>query len=904
MTGMETTDTAVTKFTTCPYCGVGCGVEARVKARDDGRATGEMAAGFEGSGLIAVSGDTAHPANQGRLCVKGSALHQTVDASGRLLRPQVGGRAVDWDTALDTVADGFRRVIETHGPQSVAFYLSGQLLTEDYYVANKLMKGFVGSANVDTNSRLCMSSAVASYKRAFGGDIVPCNYEDLEQADLLVLVGSNAAWTHPVLFQRMVAARKARGTRVVVVDPRRTATCDIADLHLPLRPGSDGYLFAGLLRHLHQAEVLDHRFIEQHTRGFEESLAAADAFDAETTARECGLAVADVERFFEWFANTERTVTFYSMGINQSTSGTDKGNAIINCHLATGRLGKPGAGPFSITGQPNAMGGREVGGLANQLAAHMDFGNDEDIDRVARFWQAPNMAREPGLKAVELFEAIERGEVKAVWIMATNPVVSMPDADRVRRALAQCELVVVSDCQSDTDTAACADVLLPATGWSEKDGTVTNSERRISRQRALLAPAGEARPDWWIVTGVARRLGYGDAFAYECAADVFREHARLSGFENQGRRAFDISALATLSDADYDALQPVQWPVNERYPRGRARLFDDGHFYTGDGRARFVAVAPRPPLATPCNDYPVILNTGRIRDQWHTMTRTGKSPRLSQHLDLPFAAVHPDDMARHGLDEGGLVRIDSPLGHWVGVVQGDAGLRPGEAFVPIHWNDRFASQARVGALLYSHVDPVSGQPELKQTAVQLTPVGVVQWTRLLSRERIELPEGCLFWAELAVNGGYRYEIARADRFNWRQWMMTQLDGVPVVEYSDQAGQQQRCLWIEEGALCAAYSGPDRAALPEPDWLARALETPARELDTLSFLAGRNAAGEERGAIVCSCFEVGEKQIVAAIAAGAQSPEALGKALRCGTNCGSCIPELRNLIARSRRADAA
>ncbi|MGA7799933.1 MAG: molybdopterin-dependent oxidoreductase, partial [Gammaproteobacteria bacterium] len=545
--------------TVCPYCGVGCGV---VPTAEDG--------GWK------VRGDGTHPANRGRLCSKGAALGETLGADGRLRHPQIAGARVTWDEALDAVADRLRDTISRHGPEAVAFYVSGQLLTEDYYVANKLMKGFIGAANIDTNSRLCMSSAVAAHKRAFGADAVPGCYEDLELADLVVFAGSNAAWAHPVLYQRIAAQKRRRPEmRVVVVDPRRTATCDIADLHLALAPGSDAVLFNGLLAHLYREDRLDLDYIDAHTEGFTAALlsARANAGSVPAVAAACGLPEADVAAFFRLFARTERTITFWSQGLNQSSSGVDKGNAVINCHLATGRIGRPGMGPFSITGQPNAMGGREVGGLANLLAAHMDFDDPAALERVRRFWGAPRLAQGPGLKAVELFDAVGRGEVKAVWIMATNPAVSLPEAERVRAALERCECVIVSDCVADTDTAACADILLPAAPWGEKEGTVTNSERRISRLRAFLPPTGEARPDWWMITGVARRLGFAESFAYDGPADIFREHAALSGLDNDGGRAFDISVLATLSDAEYDTLQPLQWPVTAARPLGTPRLY-------------------------------------------------------------------------------------------------------------------------------------------------------------------------------------------------------------------------------------------------------------------------------------------------------------------------------------------
>src|ERR1700677_999956 len=525
--------------TTCPYCGVGCGVLATPDDR----------------GGAAVSGDPEHPANFGRLCSKGSALGETLGLEGRLLYPMIRCskgvmERVAWTDALDHVAHRFAHIIARDGPGAVAFYLSGQMLTEDYYAANKLMKGFIGSANVDTNSRLCMASSVAGHRRAFGADTVPGCYEDLDEADLLVLVGSNAAWCHPVLFQRMLANKQRRGARIVVIDPRRTDTAEDADLFLGLKPGADTALFSGLLVQLADSGALDHDYIERHTGGFEETLARAQGMAGSTaaTALATGLSESDVAAFFKMFAETPRVVTLYSQGVNQSAQGTDKVNAIINCHLATGRIGKTGASPFSLTGQPNAMGGREVGGLANQLAAHMAF-TPPDIDRVRRFWKAPRIATHEGLKAVQMFEAIGRGEIKALWVMGTNPAVSLPDADAARSALKKLELFVISENVLSNDTvAAGAHVLPPAQAWGEKSGTVTNSERRISRQRAFLEPPGEDKPDWWIVSEVAKRLGLDAVFPFTSAAEVSREHAALSAFENSGSRDFDIGALTALSD--------------------------------------------------------------------------------------------------------------------------------------------------------------------------------------------------------------------------------------------------------------------------------------------------------------------------------------------------------------------
>src|SRR5215831_4931808 len=686
--------------TTCPYCGVGCGL----LARPDGYGGAEIAA------------DPDHPANFGRLCSKGAALGETLSLSERLLYPmlrQGDGRLarVDWHAALDRVAAGLERIRAQHGPDAIAFYLSGQLLTEDYYVANKLMKGFLGSSNVDTNSRLCMASSVAGHRRAFGADTVPGVYEDLDIADLVILVGSNAAWCHPVLYQRIVANKRARGARIVVVDPRRTATTEYADLFLPVALGMDVVLFAGLLVYLADTTALDYSYLDAHTTGFTDALVRAReiAPDTEATARRAGLSVAEVSRFFEWFATTPNVVTCFSQGVNQSAQGTDKVGSIINCHLATGRIGKPGMGPFSLTGQPNAMGGREVGGLANQLAAHMAF-SPAEVDRVRRFWNASRMATQEGQKAVAMFEAIVQGKIKALWVMATNPAVSLPRASHVREALKKLDLFVVSENVVANDTVnAGAHIFLPAAAWGEKDGTVTNSERRISRQRRFLPVPGEARPDWWIVTQVARRMGFGTAFAYGSAADVFREHAALSAFENGGRRDFDIGALAAIGDGAFGALDPVQWPLRagETPQQNDRRFFMQGGFYTPDRKARFIAVEPPAPRVATSKEFPFRLNTGRLRDQWHTMTRSGLSARLGAHMPEPSVEVHPADAEAMHLCDGGFAKVTTRWGSCVLKVTVTDRQRPGSLFAPIHWSEATASTARIGDLVMPETDRYS-----------------------------------------------------------------------------------------------------------------------------------------------------------------------------------------------------
>jgi assimilatory nitrate reductase catalytic subunit len=775
------------------------------------------------------------------------------------------------------------------------------LLTEDYYVANKLMKGFIGSANVDTNSRLCMASSVAGHRRAFGADTVPGCYEDLDEADLIVLVGSNAAWCHPVLFQRMLANKLKRGARIVVIDPRRTDTAGDADLFLGLKPGTDTALFSGLLVQLADADALDRDYIDRHTSGFEEALARARSIAGSiaATALATGLTEQDVAEFFQMFENTPRVVTLYSQGVNQSAQGTDKVNAIINCHLATARIGKRGASPFSLTGQPNAMGGREVGGLANQLAAHMAF-TPPDIDRVRRFWKAPRIATHEGLKAVQMFEAIGRGEIKALWVIGTNPAVSLPDADVARAALKKLELFVVSENVRSNDTVKSGvHVLLPAQAWGEKSGTVTNSERRISRQRAFLRPPGETKPDWWIVSEIAKRLGFGAAFDFSSVADVFREHASLSAFENFGGRDFDIGALQSLSDQAFDELKPVLWPLRLGDIQPQQRFFDDGGFFTNDHKARFVA-PEIPALRTETNaGRPLRLNTGRIRDQWHTMTRSGISPRLGQHLPEPFVEVHPDDAAKFGVVDGGFARVVTDYGQCILKVAVSERQQRGMLFAPIHWSEETASSARVGALVAPFTDPFSGQPENKATPASITPYEYVFRGFALSRVKLELPDHA-WWTRVAVAGGYGYLFAdNADLASWQSWLRSAAGG-DLAEYRDFGGGVFRAAAFAGDRIATClFVGPARDA---GDWnVVKNLFA----LDVLSedqrrmLLSGKSIDGlASAGPIICACFGVGRTTIAAAIAAGAGTAAEIGVQLKAGTNCGSCIPELKRLIAQT------
>ena len=874
--------------TACPYCGVGCGVLAR--ARDDNTAD--------------IAGDPAHPANFGRLCSKGSALGETLSLDDRLLYPIISGDRTDWDTALDLVAGKFSAAIAEHGPDSVAFYVSGQCLTEDYYVANKLMKGFIGTANIDTNSRLCMASSVAGHKRAFGSDTVPGTYEDIEQADLVVLVGSNLAWCHPVIYQRLIAAREKRGTKLVVIDPRGTATSEGADLHLPLAPGSDVALFNGLLVHLVESGRLDLTYITAHTNGFEDALETARMGEPIAAT---GLSPAQINAFYQLFAAYDRVVTIYSQGVNQSVTGTDKVNAIINCHLATGRIGRPGMGPFSVTGQPNAMGGREVGGLANMLAAHMEIADPTHRRIVGDFWGAPRLADKPGLKAVELFQAVADKKIKALWIMATNPVDSLPDANAVRAALAGCDFVVVSDVARHTDTTAHAHVLLPAAAWGEKDGTVTNSERRISRQRPFLPLPEEVKPDWWQICEVAKRMGHADAFTYHGPAAIYAEHARLSGMDNQGTRDFDIGAHATIASAAYDALTPFQWPLPAGTQPHETRFFARGNFYTPDRRARFIQTPVRAPVGATSPDAPLLLNTGRIRDQWHTMTRTAKTPRLMNHIGEPFLEINPRDAAARGLSPADLCEVSSPLGSVLLRVLITPRQHPGRVFAPMHWTDQYASQGRIGAVIAALVDPHSGKPELKRMPVQVKRFAAQFHGFAVTVSRPDSP-AAEYWALAPARNGWRLEFAGtvtpADWVSAARALL-QVENAELLAYHDTArGTHRFAAFAGDKFLGALFVGPEPVAVAR-GWLAGLLT--ARPMDArarLAVLAGRSGeASADQGPVVCACFEVGRYRIAAAIAAGHTTIDAIGAATNAGTNCGSCRSEIGGIIDATRLAHA-
>ncbi len=874
--------------TTCPYCGVGCGVV--VNMFDNGR--------------VEVLGDPDHPSNYGRLCSKGSALGETVHLAERLLYPEIHGEQVSWEQAYSEIAKKFSGIIKQYGPDAVAFYVSGQMLTEDYYVANKLMKGFIGSANIDTNSRLCMSSVVAAYKRAFGEDVVPCNYDDLERAQLIVLAGSNTAWCHPVLYQRIVRSKELNpDLKIITIDPRRTQTSDVSDLHLPVRPGSDAILFNGLLVWLQAAGEMDLHFVETSTNGVQQALESAQqsSADINMVAQACGLSVDDVLQFYHWFARTERVVTVFSQGINMSSSGVDKINSIINCHLLTGRIGRKGMGPFSFTGQPNAMGGREVGGLANQLAAHMEIDNAVHREIVAEFWQTSTLASKAGFKAIDCFDEIEKKNIKAIWIMATNPVVSMPDANRVKAALENCEFVVVSDCVNNTDTVRLADVRLPATTWGERDGTVTNSERRISRQRPFLSAPGLAKHDWQIITELAQFMGYKAAFPYRSAAEIFDEYVRLTAYKKDPHRQLDLSGLSDMSLSEYNAMQPVQWPVTGRQA-DKLPMYSDGKFSTADGRARFIAITPQSPAATVSQQFPFILNTGRVRDHWHTMTRTGMSPRLSAHDIEPFVEIHPEDARRFELVDGKLAQISSETGAEIFVrIRLTERQQSGSLFVPMHWNLQFSAQARVGSLIQTVVDPISGQPEFKHAVANIKACDSSWYGFIISRQKPVLKYS-RYWARSRGKGFWRYEIAGQETpENWATHARTLLNveaGEEWAEFYDKADGHYRAARFVAGRLDSVIFIDSSILLPPRDWLISLFQKDSLSAkERAALLQGTPPADvEDVGKIICACFNVGEKTIRKAVMeGGAKDTQAVGELCQAGTNCGSCRPEITELV---------
>ncbi len=942
---------------TCPYCGVGCGVIIE----------------SQGAEITGVRGDPDHPANFGRLCTKGSTLALTATASvtrqTRLLQPMrrehrhEAPKPVSWDSALGFASESFAQIIREHGPDAVGFYISGQLLTEDYYVFNKLAKGLIGTNNVDTNSRLCMSSAVAGYKQTLGADAPPACYDDVNHAQCIFIVGSNTAYAHPILFRRIEDAKAANpALKIIFCDPRRTDTAEIADLYLGIQPGTDVSLFNGMLHIMLWEGWTDAAYIAAHTTGFDALKATVRDYTPDLVAETCGIKKEDLLAAAKLFATSAATLSLYCQGLNQSSSGTAKNAALINLHLATGQIGKPGAGPFSLTGQPNAMGGREVGGLANLLSAHRDLANPDHRAEVAALWGIPSVPETPGKSAVEMFQAAADGEIKALWIACTNPAQSMPDQATVRRAMERAELVIVQEAFSTTSSCDYADLLLPATTWGEKIGTVTNSERRISRVRPAVAAPGQTRHDWSIAVDFAQRLekllparaaAGATLFPYPIADEasgaetIWNEHR-----ESTRGRDLDITGLSyALLDA-----APQQWPFKTGDTAGKVRLYEDGVFPTADGKARFVNTVYKPVAEPRESRYPFSLTTGRLRDHWHGMSRTGTLGRLFGHVAEPCVQMNVQDMARRLLKDGDLVHVTSKRGSIVVPLQASPEVAVSQAFIAMHWGEEYLSGqstngdtlAGVNALTTSAYCPSSKQPELKHAAVKILKAEM-PWTLLAMAW---LPEGDALTAREQLKPlmaqfpftscvPFSNNTPLADRSRERTGVLFRaasheappddtlvalerilgLDGAYVLRYADRKKGQRRTMRLVRSEGDAHLAGFVLAGDTSAQaWIKTLLqdELPAHTYGRLLLLPGAKppVAVQSRGKPVCTCFNVTDIAIdehLSLLAAGGGGGGHLGtdeerlaslqSTLQCGTNCGSCVPELKRRV-RSSRSDAA
>ncbi len=935
----------------CPYCGVGCGVVIT----------------SQGTQITGVRGDPQHPANFGRLCTKGQSLHLTaapqVTAQTRLLTPQwrpvrgEGTQAMDWNDAMDMASGRLAAIVRDHGPDALGFYISGQLLTEDYYVFNKLAKGLLGTNNIDSNSRLCMSSAVAGYKMTLGADAPPACYEDIAHAQCLFIAGSNAAWAHPILFRRIEDAKRANpALKMVVVDPRRTDTADMADLHLAIQPGTDVMLFHGLLHIMLEQGWTQAAYIAAHTHGFEALQAMVAEYTPQHVAQICGVPEADLYTAARWFAGVQDdsimgassdrtpTLSLYCQGLNQSSNGTAKNAALINLHLATRQIGRPGAGPLSLTGQPNAMGGREVGGMANLMSGHRDLANPQHRAEVAALWGVADVPAKPGLTAVEMFEAAADGQIKALWIACTNPAQSMPDQKTVRRALQRTEFVVVQEAFATAATCDWADLLLPATTWGEKEGTVTNSERRISRVRAAVKAPGQARADWAIGADLGQRLAVAlgrpqDAWLmhYPTPESVWNEHR-----ESTRGRDLDITGL---SYAQLESAGPAQWPLPEGNSTGPARLYTDGQFPTADGRARFAAVSWQPVAEERMSQFPFSLTTGRLRDQWHGMTRTGTAGRLFAHSPEPCVQMNPQDAQRLGLQDGELVQVRSKRGSLVLPVQASAQVAASQAFIAMHWGPEVLSgrdaqgEAGLGVnvLTTSSYCATSKQPELKHAAVQITRAALSADATWQVAAMAWLPSDKVWTVrqqlqKLLAQFDFAYLVPFTDpsaaladqaprtglllRAACRQAADAALlhtvaealglNSPDTLHYQDAVRMQRRSVKLgvpDETSLRSLQgflvAGDSRSAR----WLKTLLQEgtplnwPARQWLMASDAPPEGAAPVSRQ--VCSCLNVREDAITTCLQTQAGSEDqrlaGLQGQLRCGTHCGSCVPELRKII---------
>ncbi|WP_173830593.1 nitrate reductase [Herminiimonas arsenitoxidans] len=920
---------------TCCYCGVGCGVLVQ----------------SDGEKVTGVRGDPDHPANFGRLCTKGSTLHLTarpaLQQQARALYPELrlargdARERASWETTLNFIVSKFAATIRDHGPDSVGFYLSGQLLTEDYYVFNKLAKGLIGTNNVDTNSRLCMSSAVAGYKQTLGADAPPACYEDIDHAEVIFIVGSNTAYAHPILYRRIEDARKANpNLKVIVADPRRTDTAREADLFLPILPGTDVALFNGMLHICLWENLIDADFIAEHTEGFAELKHTVRDYTPKFVIDTCGITEADLMQAARWFGASKASLSLYCQGLNQSSSGTAKNAALINLHLATHQIGKPGAGPFSLTGQPNAMGGREVGGLSNQLSAHRDLANPQHRAEIAALWGVDDVPEKPGKSAVEMFDAVRAGEIKILWVVCTNPAQSMPEQKMIREALQHAELVIVQEAYKTTATCDYADVLLPATTWSEKEGTVTNSERRITRFKSVLPKLAESLHDWEIAMRFARKLeaameaqtsgkvqriatvSRDTLFPYECTEEIWNEHR-----ESTRGRDLDITGLS------YKMLEeqgPQQWPYPDGASGGKKRLYEDGIFPTASGRAKFVNTIYHP-VSDPINSrFPFHLSTGRLRDQWHGMSRSGTVAQLFSHAAEPAIVMSQVDMDRRLFQQGDLVHVTSKFGSQIFPAAVGDDMRAGQAFIGMHWGEEYVSGRGsdgagthgVNSLTSPAYDADSKQPELKHTAVKILKVelpwrfiafGWVDEAQVLNLQSALRPIMRQFaYASCTLFGRDKVGVLfrAADDYAASAELMAEIEtkfgivGTQVLRYDDSKRGNSRHILVNDGKLQAVALAGDISA---ERWLKDYLEgeqsvaTLGRLLLMPSTKAPQNF--KARGRIVCNCFNVSETEIHDALLGMSDAPDvaltALQQKLKCGTNCGSCVPELKKIVLNQR-----
>lgn len=898
---------------TCCYCGTGCGVLIRV----------------EGEQIAGVRGDPEHPANYGRLCTKGASLHLTHVPEARLQYPMRRNRAtaaverLHWDLALDEAASRFAEIIRAHGPDAVAFYVSGQLMTEDYYVFNKLAKGLIGTNNIDTNSRLCMSSAVAGYKQTLGVDAPPCAYEDIDHAQTILIAGANPAVAHPIVFRRIEDARAANpAMRIIVVDPRPSETAQMADLHLAIKPGTDVALFNGLLNVILNEGLHDEAFIAAHTEGFDALSAVVRKYPPAVAAEICGIRTADLLQAARWFAQSPASLSLYCQGLNQSAQGTQKNAALIHLHLATGLIGKPGCGPFSLTGQPNAMGGREVGGLSNLLPAHRDLANPAHRAEVARFWGVPFIAAQPGQTAVDLFSAIKRGQIKAVWIACTNPAQSLPNQSEVRAALRAAEYVVVQETYARTDTTAYADLLLPATGWGEKGGTVTNSERRITLVQPALPAPGEARHDWQIAVEFARRLGRQlglltaeRLFSYETAEDIFNEHR-----ESTRGRDLDITGL---SYAKLMAEGPQQWPCPEGAARGLVRLYENGIFPTQSGRARFVEVRQAATADELNASAPISLLSGRMRDQWHGMSRTGLVSRLYNHEDEPRLLMNACDMRHRALQSGDIARVANARGEFLVRVEEQPELLKGRAWMPMHWGGQFMNSAGVNALSSPALDPDSKQPELKHAAVEVVHAGLAYPLLVLRacpdiaaalelQQRAQALFAIFPYASCTLYGSrHPIVVFRAAAVQaCEQELLAQIDALfgmtqslGLITYQDAQRAIDKRALSDNGCLVGVRLAGETAA---GAWLKEAMAEASLDPALMRYALAPGAKAPVKTAnkhIVCKCADVSDTQIKTLLARGLGLND-VQEHLGCGRFCGGCVPDLKHLVAEYEAAQTA